>query len=62
MEGIRNEGGDATGYLLNAVQPDSIEDRIAAVEADIGPIRVVLYNLGSQVGDRSPGGDQLQGL
>ena len=53
VEGIRNEGGDATGYLLNAVQPDSIEDRIAAVEADIGPIQVVLYNLGSQVGDRS---------
>ncbi len=53
VHSIRSEGGDATGYLLNAVQPDSIEDRIAAVEADIGPIEVVLYNLGSQVGDRS---------
>ena len=53
VEGIRSEGGDATGYLLNAVEPDSIEDRIAAVEADIGPIQVVLYNLGSQVGNRA---------
>ena len=52
VDSIRSEGGDATGYLLNAVQPDSIEDRIAAVEADIGPIQVVVYNLGSQVGDR----------
>lgn len=50
---IRSEGGEATGYLLNAVQPDSIETRIAAVEKEIGPIEVALYNLGSQVGSRS---------
>lgn len=53
VEAIRSEGGDATGYLLNAVQSDSIEERIAAVEAEIGPIEVALYNLGSQVGGRS---------
>ncbi|MCY4547281.1 MAG: SDR family NAD(P)-dependent oxidoreductase [Defluviicoccus sp.] len=53
VEAIRSEGGDATGYLLNAVQPDSIEARIAAVEEQIGPIEVALYNLGSQVGGRS---------
>ena len=52
VDAIRSEGGDATGYLLNAVRPDSIEERIAAVEAEIGPIEVALYNLGSQVGNR----------
>lgn len=50
---IKSDGGDATGYLLNAVQPDSIEERITAVEAEIGPIEVVIYNLGSQIGNRS---------
>lgn len=50
---IKAEGGDASGYLLNAVEPDVIEDRIAAVEADIGPIEVVVFNLGAQVGNRS---------
>ncbi|MBT3532437.1 MAG: SDR family NAD(P)-dependent oxidoreductase, partial [Rhodospirillaceae bacterium] len=35
---IEGEGGSASGYLLNAVEPDSIEARITAVEADIGPI------------------------
>ena len=49
---VEAEGGTASGYLLNAVQPGTIEDRITAVEADIGPIEVVIYNLGSQVGNR----------
>ena len=50
---IKADGGSASGYLLNAVQPDTIEDRITAVEAEIGPIQVVIYNLGSQVGNRT---------
>lgn len=49
---IKAEGGDASGYLLNAVQPDTIEDRVAAVEAEIGPIEILIYNLGAQVGNR----------
>ena len=53
VDSIRGEGGDATGYLLNAVEPDAIEARIAAVEAEIGPVEVALYNLGSQIGGRS---------
>ena len=47
------EGGAASGFLLNAVAPDTIEERIAAVEADIGPIEVAVYNLGAQIGDRA---------
>ena len=50
---IAEEGGAASGFLLNAVAPGTIEERIAAVEADIGPIEVAVYNLGAQIGDRS---------
>ncbi len=55
VEGIESEGGSASGYLLNAVEPDSIEERVAAVEAEIGPIEVVVFNLGAQIGDRALG-------
>lgn len=50
---IESEGGSASGYLLNAVEPDVIEDRIAAVEKDIGPIEAVVFNLGAQIGNRA---------
>ncbi len=53
VEDIKSEGGDATGYLLNAVEENAIEDRAAAIEAEIGPIEVVVFNLGAQIGDRS---------
>ena len=49
---IKGEGNSASGFLLNAVEDNSIEDRVAAVEADIGPVEVVLYNLGAQIGTR----------
>ena len=49
---ITDEGGAASGFLLNATEPDSIEERVRAVEADIGPIEVAIYNLGAQIGDR----------
>ncbi|MGB1403239.1 MAG: SDR family NAD(P)-dependent oxidoreductase [Porticoccaceae bacterium] len=52
VEGIQAEGQDASGFLLNAVEADSIESTIDRVERDIGPIEVVLYNLGAQIGDR----------
>lgn len=50
---IRDEGGDATGFLLNAIEDDALENRLLSIEADIGPIDVIVYNLGAQVGDRS---------
>jgi NAD(P)-dependent dehydrogenase (short-subunit alcohol dehydrogenase family) len=53
VEGIESEGGSASGMLLNAIEPDSIEECIAAVEAEIGPIEVVVFNLGAQIGDRA---------
>jgi NAD(P)-dependent dehydrogenase (short-subunit alcohol dehydrogenase family) len=53
VDAIKAEGGLATGFLLNAVAENSIEDRVAAIEADIGPIEVAVYNLGAQIGDRA---------
>lgn len=53
VAGITADGGSASGFLLNAVEPDSIEERVADVEADIGPIEVVVYNLGAQIGNRT---------
>ena len=48
VDGIVAEGGAASGFLLDAVKPESIEDRIAAVESEIGPIEVLVFNLGAQ--------------
>ncbi len=53
VQSIENEGGSATGFLLNAVEPESIERQVAAIESDIGPIEIAVYNLGAQIGDRS---------
>ena len=50
---IESAGGSASGYLLNAVDDDSIEQHVHAIEAEHGPIEVVVYNLGAQIGDRS---------
>ena len=53
VEGIRGEGGEATGQLLNVAEPDGLEELVARVEVEIGPIDVAVYNLGAQVGDRT---------
>ncbi len=50
---IKADGGDATGKLINAAEESAIEDCVASVEESIGPIKVVLYNLGAQIGDRT---------
>jgi NAD(P)-dependent dehydrogenase (short-subunit alcohol dehydrogenase family) len=49
VNAIKSDGGSATGFLLNATEANSIEERVAAIEADIGPIEVVVYNLGAQI-------------
>ena len=50
---IQADGGDASGLLLNAIQPETIENMVENIEKDIGPIEVVIYNLGAQIGDRA---------
>lgn len=49
---IESAGGAASGRLLNAVEPGAIEACVADTEATVGPIEVVLYNLGAQIGHR----------
>jgi NAD(P)-dependent dehydrogenase (short-subunit alcohol dehydrogenase family) len=50
---IKTAGGAATGFMLNAIEDNSIEQLVANVERDIGPIDVAVYNLGAQIGDRT---------
>ena len=52
VEGIKSRGGSASGHLLNAVEDGAIEKLVETVE-QIGPIEVVLFNLGAQIGNRS---------
>ena len=47
---IEASGGSASGQLLNAIEEDAIEEVINKVESDVGPIEVVIYNLGAQTG------------
>ncbi len=53
VKDIEAAGGEASGFLLDASAPDTIEERVAAIEAEIGPIEVVVFNLGAQIGDRA---------
>lgn len=52
VDDIKAEGGEATGFLMNAIEDNAIEERIVHIEKNIGPIEVVIYNLGAQIGDR----------
>jgi len=53
VEDIKKDGGSASGFLMDAALPESIEERVAAVESEIGPIEVLVFNLGAQIGDRA---------
>ena len=53
IRGIEQEGGTASGFLLNVVEPQSIEECVEKVESDIGPIETLVFNLGAQVGNKS---------
>jgi NAD(P)-dependent dehydrogenase (short-subunit alcohol dehydrogenase family) len=53
VDEINEAGGMATGRLVNAVEENAIEDLIADVEKNIGPIEVFLFNLGAQFGDKT---------
>ncbi|MGY6551406.1 MAG: SDR family NAD(P)-dependent oxidoreductase [Erythrobacter sp.] len=53
IEGITAQGGSASGVLMNAAEDGAIEELVARTEADVGPVRAALYNLGAQIGNRS---------
>ena len=50
IKGIEDSGGSASGSLLNAIEEDVLEELITKVESDVGPIEVLIYNLGAQTG------------
>ena len=50
---ISDDGGKASGSLLNVIEENSIEDLVNKIESEIGPIDTVIYNIGAQIGDRS---------
>lgn len=50
---IADAGGSASGRILNAVEDGAIEHVIEDTEIQFGPIDVVLFNLGAQIGHRS---------
>jgi len=53
IQEIQANGGTAYGFLLNAIETDSIEKLIDKIETEIGEIHVAVYNLGAQIGNRS---------
>jgi NAD(P)-dependent dehydrogenase (short-subunit alcohol dehydrogenase family) len=53
VDEIKDAGGSASGVLLNASEDGAIEDLVARIESDIGPIDSALYNLGAQIGNRA---------
>jgi len=50
VKNIENQGGSANGYIMNAIEDNAIEEVITSIESDIGPIEVLVYNLGAQTG------------
>ncbi len=53
VQSIRGEDGEASGFLVNAVKENSIENLITQTETEIGPIDVMVFNLGAQTGNVS---------
>jgi len=49
---ISDAGGEASGRLLDASLPDTIEGLVEEVERSIGPIECAMFNLGAQIGNR----------
>ena len=52
VAGIRQAGGDATGFLLNATEEGAIEGRISQLKQKSGPLKLS-YLLGRAIGNRS---------
>ena len=50
VSNIEEKGGSASGYLINAIEENVLEDLILNIEKDLGPIEVLVYNLGAQTG------------
>ncbi len=49
IEEIEAAGGTAHGFSLDAREEQQIEARFAAIEADVGPLDMVVFNVGGNV-------------
>ena len=49
---IEAQGGSAVGHLVNLVEPGAIET-LAAEAEKMGPVQVVVFNLGAQIGSKA---------
>ena len=47
---MKKRRGTASGYLINAIEENVLEELIISIEKDHGPIEVLVYNLGAQSG------------
>ncbi|MEK9650501.1 MAG: SDR family NAD(P)-dependent oxidoreductase [Gammaproteobacteria bacterium] len=50
VDDIKQHDGDASGFILDAIEEGSLENLILEIEKDIGAIDVLVYNLGAQSG------------
>ncbi len=50
---IEEQGGSATGRLLNAIDENAMAGLVKEAEESIGPSGAVIFSLGAQIGDRS---------
>lgn len=46
---IRAEGGEAHGYASDARREDEVEKLFAQIETEVGPLEVVVFNVGGNV-------------
>ena len=53
VDAIVEDGNESSGFLLNAIEKNKIEELIEQIEDDIGPIEAAFYNLGAQIGNKS---------
>ncbi|MDC3067464.1 SDR family NAD(P)-dependent oxidoreductase [Pseudomonadota bacterium] len=52
VDSIIADGYTSSGFLLNAIETNKIENLIDQIESDIGPIEAAFYNLGAQIGNK----------
>ena len=50
VKNIKDQVGSANGYIMTAIEDNAMDEVITSIESDIGPVEVLVYNLGAQTG------------
>ena len=53
LNSIRDDGGSCSGELLDVTNADRVDELIDRIEAELGEINVLIYNVGAQTGLKS---------